>query len=415
MPRLSSSVVAPAPYPGAPVRRAGKLPSMLVLRSVSLHRFKAAFDPPAVELGPFSLLIGRNGSGKSTVLEALQWIDTTLRRDAREATERYRGVLDVVNLRSQVNVPYFGVDLLWEENRTQGRRYNYHLKVVASDDNTPVIIEETLTASSGDIPSEELIRTSDTGRQLVHGGITVQEPDRLALGLLGSVTTSGDAGTLLRDWWTGAVFLRLSPSRLAESALAHRRSFDPLLDEEGHNLPALLNELSIDQRTNLVEAIRDVLPSMRDVQVSTEGSERNQRANYALLERMPYRGRAGKYQFPIPAWMLSEGTRRLTAILALLTHDPPPSLLCIEEVENGLDPWTIQAVIGHLRQASDRESQIVLTTHSPWLLDNVPLDSVLLVRREEGNTIYARFDALADVAAFDPSLPPGTRYINMEQ
>jgi predicted ATPase len=387
---------------------------VLVLRSVALHRFKAAFDPPPVQLGPFSLLIGRNGSGKSTVLEALQWIDTTLRRDAREATERYRGLLDVVNLRSQGKVPYFSVELVWENLGNPTEAFEYSLKVEASEDNAPVIAYEDLALRNGE-DVQQLIQTNDGGRKLVEGGVTVREPDRLALGLLGSVRSDSDASVTLRDWWSRAVFLRLSPSRLAESALAQRRSFDPLLDEEGHNLPALLSELTDEQRTDLVNAIQEVLPGMRDVHVSTEGSERNQRANYSLLERMPYRGRAGKFQFPIPAWMLSEGTRRLTAILALLRHSPAPSLLCIEEVENGLDPWTVLAVVAHLREASDDESQVILTTHSPWLLDHVPLDAVLHVRREDGNTIYTRFSELEDVAEFDASLPPGTRYLNIDQ
>lgn len=388
---------------------------MLTLTSVELHRFKAAFDPPAVELSAYSLLIGRNGSGKSTVLEALQWIDTTLRRDAREACDRYRGVLDLVNLRSQVKVPYFAVDLTWF-NSTTDETYRYHLKVEATGDNTPAIVEERLVAYVEDRVTEELIVTADEGRQIVAGGIVVREPDRLALGLLGSTKSSGSiTAVALREWWMNAVFLRLSPSKLAESSLAQRRSFDPMLDEEGHTLPALLSELTDLEREKLVLAIQEVLPGMRDVQVSTEGSERNQRANYSLLERMPYRGRAGRYQFPIPAWMLSEGTRRLTAILALLVHTPAPSLLCIEEVENGLDPWTVQAVLGHLHDASATGTQVVMTTHSPWLLDHVPIDSVLLVRRQEGNTVYDRFDQLDEVAAFDPSLPAGTRYVNVDQ
>jgi predicted ATP-dependent endonuclease of OLD family len=54
----------------------------LLLSSVRLERFKAAFQPAKVELHPFTILIGKNGSGKSTLLEALQWIDTSVRFDA---------------------------------------------------------------------------------------------------------------------------------------------------------------------------------------------------------------------------------------------------------------------------------------------------------------------------------------------
>lgn len=388
---------------------------MLVLREVSLHRFKAAFEPPAVKLDPVTLLIGRNGSGKSTVLEALQWIDATVRRDAREACQRYRGMLDLVNLRSQVKVPYFAVGLEWEDREESNVRYKYFVKVEATRENTPSIVQEELTVKRGD-SSEDLIVTTSRGRQLTAEGLIVREADRLALGLLGSIRSREDTSSArLQDWWARAVFLRLSPSRLAESAPAQRSSFDPILDEEGHNLPTLLNDLDNEQREALVRAIQEVLPGMRDVQVSSEGSERNQRANYSLLERMPYRGRAGRYQFPIPAWMLSEGTRRLTAIFGLLVHEPAPSLLCIEEVENGLDPWTVQAVLAHLTDASDIGTQVLLTTHSPWLLDHVPLGSVQFVRREEGNTVYTPFLDVEGVSEFDPSLPAGTRYVNVEQ
>jgi predicted ATPase len=109
--------------------------------------------------------------------------------------------------------------------------------------------------------------------------------------------------------------------------------------------------------------------------------------------------------------MLSEGTRRITAILALLVREPAPSLLCIEEVENGLDPWTILRVLQELQSASDHSVQVVLTSHSPWLLDHVPLQSVLLVSRVEGETIYEQFATSDRARKFVGSIPPGTRYV----
>jgi predicted ATPase len=184
------------------------------------------------------------------------------------------------------------------------------------------------------------------------------------------------------------------------------------LDEEGQNLPALLNDLTPEQKRELVLNIREILPGIRDVEVLNTEFARDARVHYSLLERMPYRGRSGRHQFAIPAWMLSEGTRRITAILALLVHEPAPSLLCIEEIENGLDPQTVIRILRHLQSAADRGTQVVLTTHSPWLLDHVPMESILRVRRVDGDTNYEQFSSLAAIKAYDPSVPAGTRYVN---
>jgi predicted ATPase len=83
------------------------------LSEVRLERFKAAFKPAPIKLRPFNVVIGRNGSGKSTLIEALQWLDATIRRDAREACDRYHGIRDLINLRSQTDVPFFQLTLKW--------------------------------------------------------------------------------------------------------------------------------------------------------------------------------------------------------------------------------------------------------------------------------------------------------------
>lgn len=124
---------------------------------------------------------------------------------------------------------------------------------------------------------------------------------------------------------------------------------------------------------------------------------------------MPYRGRGGRSEFSVPAWMLSEGTRRITAILV---HDPPPSLLCIEEIENGLDPWTILFVLRALQDAVVRGVQVIVTTHSPWLLDHIELGAIIHVRREQGATVYQRFADREAVQRYADDIPPGTRFVN---
>ncbi len=389
------------------------------LSKVTIERFKAAFRPEPIPMQSFNVVIGANGSGKSTLIEALQWVDNTIRRDARDASDRYFGVQDLINLRSRTEAPYFQITLVWG-SRNYSPAVRYRLKVEDQQGNPFIATEELVTLSDRGRPASTFIKTQSRGERLVHSTegtekhLVFREPDRLALIWATSAesTVRRPAIGFLSSFWSRAVFLRLSPARLAQGSSAKKRSFDPLLDEEGQNLPALLNDLTPEQKRELVLNLREIMPGIRDVEVLKTEFGRDARVHYSLLERMPYRGRSGRYQFPIPAWMLSEGTRRVTAILALLVHEPAPSLLCIEEIENGLDPKVVIRVLRHLQSAADRGTQVVLTTHSPWLLDHVPIESILRVRRVDGDTIYEQFSSLPTVMAYDPSVPAGTIYAN---
>jgi len=416
----------------------GVQPPCMFLESVKLERFKAAFRPDPLSLSPFAVLIGRNGSGKSTVLEALQWLDIALRHDAVRACERYSGIHDLLNVRSRSqNTRYFKLFLDWsekEERETPAGKQNrlharYEVRVNESVEGRPLIHSESLfvTERSGD--DVEVIRTDSDGdrktagtRLLFPGDHDRQrmfdEPDRLALSRLSGGTYDGSPinATLeaIRRYWEGSVFLRLSPHRIAQGSPARRRSFDPLLDEEGQSLPALLNELTTEQNRGLMDAMKTVLPDVRDITVTGTNSTREQNIYWSIREKMPT-GYAGTGTYEIPACMLSEGTRRLTAILALLMRRPPPSLLCIEEIENGLDPWTVLNVLAKLRGAPRQGTQIVLTSHSPWLLDHVELDAIRYVNRTGGNTRHSVFRSESAKRKFLASVPPGAQYVNLDQ
>ena len=364
------------------------------------------------------------------MLEALQWLDLAMRLDAVRACERYSGIHDLLNIRSRgKNTRYFKLVLQWRTGPQShpGPTAKYELRVNESLDGRPMIHSESLIVrdhNQGDVPiiQTEIERTQQVpGRRILlpnepERRRIFDEPDRLALSRLAG---SGNDESLpqstleaIRSFWERAVFLRLSPQRLAQGSPPKRRSFDPLLDEEGQSLPALLNELTAAQKDTLVEAINNALPDVRGLVVSDTNSSREQNVYWSIREKMPT-GYAGKGSYEIPASMLSEGTRRLTAILALLIRRPPPSLLCIEEIENGLDPWTILDVLTRLKQAPRRGTQTILTSHSPWLLDNVDIDAIRLVRRNGGNTRYSVFRSESAVKSFLESVPPGARYVNL--
>ena len=382
----------------------------LQLTRVSLHRFKAAHDLRDVPLLPFNVLIGRNGAGKSTLLEALQWIDTAVRHNTNVACDRYNGIRDLINQRDPAEPDGFVLQTRLESTRGSFARYTCHID---EDENQALVGAEDLVLGDTDpTDTAPAIWTEAGARRSADAKLTVD--DRLALSRIEEFLPRPSfeiSGTDIAAFWRDAVFLRLEPTDLARTGPIKRGSADPLLDEVGTSLTALIDTLDRESREDLVEMLQSVLPDIRGITVSRTSDNRS--GNYALTEDFIYRDQRGDMKRTLPSWMLSEGTRRMTAIFALLARRPGPSLLCIEEIENGLDPIAVRKVLHHLQAASRRGVQVILTTHSPWLLDDVPLESIQLVRRVQGDTTYTRLQDDPISQQSDPRVLPGGRYLDL--
>ncbi|WP_437944466.1 AAA family ATPase [Sorangium sp. So ce281] len=87
----------------------------------------------------------------------------------------------------------------------------------------------------------------------------------------------------------------------------------------------------------------------------------------------------------------SDGTLRAAALLTALFQEPAPTLLGFEEPELGVHPGAIPVLVDFLQEASTR-SQVLLTTHSPDLLDLVSIDAIRVVERHNGATTLARVE-----------------------
>jgi predicted ATPase len=203
-----------------------------------------------------------------------------------------------------------------------------------------------------------------------------------------------------------AVFLRLSPRAIAERSNMSQRARGPALDEDGRRLVALLASMKQPQLQRLTERVQQVLESVTEVEVKARGDQ----GQLSIRERM--RSQGGRRQFDIPAPLLSEGTRRLTAIFALLESEPRPSFIAIEEIENGFDPWTLTVVFDALRDAAAEGTQILLTTHSPYLLDHVRPEEVIHVRRENGDTSYHPLTSYKETLKYKGVVAPGALYVS---
>ena len=114
--------------------------------------------------------------------------------------------------------------------------------------------------------------------------------------------------------------------------------------------------------------------------------------------------------FEVPGWLLSTGTLRIVAILACLRHPNPPPLLVIEEIENGLDPRTLSLLVEEFRAASETGStQVLFTTHSPYLLDLLDLSHIIVVERDDGEPKFFRPDE-KKLKTWSDDFTPGQLY-----
>jgi len=82
---------------------------------------------------------------------------------------------------------------------------------------------------------------------------------------------------------------------------------------------------------------------------------------------------------------LSDGTVSILGLCALLCADPAPGLVCIEEPENFLHPRDLGIVADLLKDISER-SQVIITTHSPHLLDHFKPEDLIVFDKEDGAT-----------------------------
>ena len=178
---------------------------------------------------------------------------------------------------------------------------------------------------------------------------------------------------LYRDWAVG----RNSPARMPQATDGDIE----FLDEDFNNLALVVNDLqtrgleeSIDLNLNhFYQSYQGLRPRVYGGTIQLAASEAGMRS-------------------VIPATRLSDGTMRFIALLTILCHPRPPELVCIEEPELAMHPDATVQLASLLRDASER-TQIIITTHSPDLVDQFTEEpeAVLVCERDfESDTSFRR-------------------------
>ncbi len=336
-----------------------------------------------VRLAPLTFLTGPNGSGKSNFLDALRFAADSLRTSLDHAL-RDRGGIAEVRRRSGGHPTHFGIRL--DFRLRDGASGHYAFLVGARQHGGhEVQREECLIRRPGLLGADEFVVENGELRSAPLG--PAPSPDRLYLGNVSGLPQFRP----IYDALSNMGFYNLNPDSIRDlQSPAPGR----LLSRDGSNLASVLDQLAKlnpEIKKRIEEYLAAVVPGVQGVDAKAIGPKET------LLFRQLVAGSNDPWRFL--AANMSDGTLRALGVLVALFQSarpaaaPPVSLVGIEEPELALHPAAAAVLLDGLREASEH-TQVLVTSHSPDLLDNpsIEANSILAVYSESGNTQIAPLD-----------------------
>jgi predicted ATPase len=370
-----------------------------MITSVIVQNFKAIYKNPPLSIQPFSVFIGNNGTGKSSILEALRLLKTALDTDLATAFLEYGGLNRVRNYRAELpeeEMTMAGFRKKFEpiqiviEAIINDRNYHYQVEINLNQSGDYYVVENE-ELHCGDLSlfvanitdNEGNGHTTFWNRDTGQGAEFNYKANRLLLGIPQQFFATGDFEifqAFVQNW----KFLYLNAHDMGKPVVQNRLNKEIELSYDGRNIADYLLWLRSQGQEYLDALIRKmlfVLPYVQDIQPNVVETY-NREVELLLQEKSEQSQR-------LPGWLLSSGTLRILALLAMFETPKKPSVLFIDEIENGLDPRTIGLLINEIHnQFETREMQVIVTTHSPYFLDLVPLESIIVAEKQQEGSYY---------------------------
>lgn len=331
--------------------------------------YRSLGDDLEVTFGDLTALVGPNGSGKSNVLDVLRFLRESLTLGLEPAISKRLGITRLRRVApTKPRSVKVGIDLVNADWRA-----SYDIQLNATSGSYRVEREMMKLAQLGAVPVEdEVVLDVVKGQtRTAPSGLSPRATQReLVL-----PTLAGDV--LLRPVVEALRALRVHSIFPRELSQPQPIGSTPPLDDTGSNWCAVLRTLDADAKRELTIALEQVSGDIVDLRVDSGGG-------YYTAEfehRVPNATR--------PMWFSagqeSDGTLRLAGILTALLQSPAPPLIAIEEPELTINPGLLPLLYDYI-QATSRRCQVVLTTHSPDLLDLIPLEDLRVVSKTDGLT-----------------------------
>ena len=337
-----------------------------------------------VRLQPLTFLVGRNGSGKSNFLDALRFVADALDSSLDHAVRARGGINDVCKRSDNPRDRRNHFSIRFEFALPDGSTGDYTFKIET------LSTRYMVRSESCSIHNENLA-TPDIYFNVVDGNVTdtsVAVAPAAAADRLYLVNASGlPEFRPVYDAFSRMGFYNLNPDKIRD---LQTPDLGDMLIQDGSNLTSVFSQLSPVVQKNIEEYLAVIVPGVQRVFVSKFGPKET------LQFRQYVAGNEHSWRFL--ANNMSDGTLRVLGILVALFQGEGDEqkrlpLVGIEEPEIALHPAAVGVLLDGLQDAAEK-TQVIITSHSPDLLDNKDLDveSILAVEAHDGNTVIGRVD-----------------------
>jgi predicted ATPase len=342
-----------------------------MITHMHIENFKC-FTDFDIDLGRFTVLIGPNDTGKTAFLQAIRLL-------AAVGADR---TMPDANRQAPWGKPW-GRECIWRNSP------NANVIFVVDGRFSDERPGARLTVRSTDGVTYDSSLSPAQGQQFDPGvGTERQGFDSLPSGHV--------------EWWNSEVLGDVRYYGFIPRELRRPAALDAKMDETGSGFFTLLDDFLREDRRLFSEFEQEFytrFPGYRNMVIEKD----TRRANLLTLRLKTANNE------DLSADSVSDGVILSLAFLAIAFAPRPPGVLLLEEPENGVHPAALKDIMKTLRGLSkDKGVQVVLTTHSPYLLDLVEPEDVRVFQKDSTGAVSARLlSEFADVDGMKKHLMTG--------
>lgn len=370
------------------------------LRDVTLGRL--SHQQHGEPLTPFTVVIGKNGTGKSTLFDAFGFIADCLSHDVETACDlKQRGGFD--RLRSLATSAPIQFEIYYRESPNE-RPITYELSIALDESGRPFVESEVLKQrrkgqkhgrpfpflrlhhGKGLVWAGEEAVEAEGEEDRAQESVELTDLRQLGISTLGTLKEHPRIKRF-RDFLKGWYLSYFYPDAARSLPTAGPQKHLNIHGDNIGNVVQFMEREHKDRFKHILDRIAAKIPGIKSINTKVTDDKR------VLL-----RFNDGAFSDPFFAQQMSDGTLKVFAYLLLLEDPDPPPFICIKDPENGLYHKILETLAQEFREhATGRKNapQIFVTTHQPYFVDALSAGEVWIL--EKGQDGYSTVRRVSDL------------------